>query len=161
MKRFLRLVITVFILALPAPLSGLGAEAQETFRWEDLVIVTKAEVTGTGGRHSFRVEIADTPSKRAQGLQGRESLSPGTGMLFDFKSPQPVFFWMKNTPVPLDMIFIGANGRIINIARRTTPLSLTVIPSAEPARAVLEIPGGQAGRLGIVKGDRVEHRIFE
>ena len=152
MKRFLRLVITVFILALPAP----RAEAQETFRWEDLTVVT-----GAGGRHPFRVEIADTPSKRAQGLQWRESLSPGTGMLFDFKSPQPVFFWMKNTSVPLDMIFIGANGLIINIARQTTPLSLAVIPSAEPARAVLEILGGQAKRLGIVKGDRVEHPIFE
>ena len=152
MKRFLRLVVTVFILTLPAP----RAEAQEIFNWEDLAVVT-----GTGGRHPFRVEIADTPSKRAQGLQGRESLSPGTGMLFDFKSPQPVFFWMKNTPVPLDMIFIGAKGRIINIARQTTPLSLAVIPSAEPARAVLEILGGQAKRLGIVKGDRVEHRIFE
>ncbi len=160
MKRFSWLVVTVFILALPAPLSipgaVLGAEAQETFGWEDLIVVTKA-----GGRHPFRVEIADTPSKRVQGLQGRESLSPGAGILFDFKSPQPLFFWMKNTPVPLDMIFIGANGLIINIARQTTPLSLVSIASAEPARAVLEILGGLAGRLGIVKGDRVEHRIFE
>ena len=156
MKRFLGLVATVFILALPAPLSVPGAEAQETFLWEDLVVITKA-----GGRHPFRVEIADTPLKRAQGLQGRESLSPGAGMLFDFKSPQSVFFWMKNTPVPLDMIFIGANGLIINIARQTTPLSLAAIASAQPARAVLEILGGQAKRLGIVKGDRVEHRIFK
>jgi uncharacterized membrane protein (UPF0127 family) len=156
MKYFSWLVITVFILILPAPLFVPGAEAQETFNWEDLVVVTKA-----GGRHPFRVEIADTPSKHSQGLQGRESLSPGAGMLFDFKSPQSVFFWMKNTLVPLDMIFIGANGLIINIARQTTPLSLAVIPSAEPARAVLEILGGQAGRLGIVKGDRVAHRIFE
>ena len=156
MKRFLGLVATVFILALPAPLSVPGAEAQETFLWEDLVVITKA-----GGRHPFRVEIADTPLKRAQGLQGRESLSPGAGMLFDFKSPQPVFFWMKNTLMPLDMIFIGANGLIINIARQTTPLSLAAIASAQPARAVLEILGGQAKRLGIVKGDRVEHRIFE
>ncbi len=160
MKRFLRLVIIVFILALPAPLSipgaVSGAEAQETFIWEDIAVITKA-----GGRHPFRVEIADTPSKRAQGLQGRKSLSPGAGMLFDFKSPKPLFFWMKNTPVSLDMIFIGANGLIINIARQTTPLSLAVIPSAAPALAVLEIVGGQAGRLGIVKGDRVSHRIFE
>ena len=156
MKRFIGLVITVFTLALAAPLSVLGAEGQETFRWEDLTIVTAA-----GARYPFRVEIADTSLKRAQGLQWRKSLAPENGMMFDFKSPQPVFFWMKNTYVPLDMIFIAADGRIINIARETTPKSLDVIPSAAPARAVLEIPGGQAGRLGIAKGDRVLHRIFE
>ncbi len=156
MKLFLRLVITVFILASPAPLSVPGAEAQETFRWEDLTVIT-----AQGTRHPFRVEIADTPSKRSQGLQWRKNLAPENGMLFDFKSPQPANFWMKNTSVSLDIIFIGANGRIINIARRTTPLSLAVIPSAGPARGVLEILGGQAKRLGIAKGDRVEHRIFE
>ncbi len=152
MKRLLFLVATVFILAA----ASFEAGSQETFRWGNLTIVT-----ASGARHPFRVEVADTDLKRAQGLQWRKSLSAETGMLFDFHKPQPVFFWMKNTFVALDMIFIAGDGRIINIARETTPQSLTVIPSKAPARAVLEIAGGLAKRLGITKGDGVEHRIFE
>jgi len=154
MKRLFLLVATVFILACPVPETQ--AQAQEVFRWEGLAIITAA-----GVRHPFRVEIADTSLKRAQGLQWRESLASGNGMLFDFETPQPVFMWMKNTYLTLDMIFIAADGRILNIARETTPQSLAVIASAAPARGVLEILGGQAERLGINKGDRVKHRIFE
>ena len=81
-------------------------------------------------------------------------------MLFDFHDPRPVAFWMKNTLIPLDMIFIAADGRIINIAQNTRPYSLDPVPSAAPALAVLEIGGGLSAELGIEPGDRVLHRIF-
>ena len=113
-----------------------------------------------GKRHRFRVEIVSTPQDRAQGLQGRNQLDPDAGMLFDFGVALPVYMWMKNTFVALDMIFIAPDGRIVNIARGTTPESLAIVESAEPVRAVLEVPAGTAARLGIRPGDRVEHRIF-
>ena len=118
-------------------------------------------LTGDGKRHRFRVEIVSTPQDRAQGLQGRKRLDPDTGMLFDFGVPLPVYMWMKNTFVALDMIFIAADGRIVTIARATTPESLAIIESAGPVMAVLEVPDGTAARLGVRPGDRVEHRIFQ
>ena len=118
-------------------------------------------LTGDGKRHRFRVEIVSTPHDLAQGLQGRKRLDPDTGMLFDFGVPLPVYMWMKNTFVALDMIFIAADGRIVTIARATTPESLAIIESAGPVRAVLEVPAGTAARLGVRPGDRVEHRIFQ
>ena len=87
-------------------------------------------LTGDGKRHRFRVEIVSTPHDLAQGLQGRKRLDPDTGMLFDFGVPLPVYMWMKNTFVALDMIFIAADGRIVTIARATTPESLAIIKSA-------------------------------
>ena len=118
-------------------------------------------LTGDGKRHRFRVEIVSTPHDLAQGLQGRKRLDPDTGMLFDFGVPLPVYMWMKNTFVALDMIFIAADGRIVTIARATTPESLAIIESAGPVRAVLEVPAGTAARLGVRLGDRVEQRIFQ
>jgi len=119
------------------------------------------EVVSKSGVHVFSVEIADTPEKRTQGLMFVKHLPDGQGMLFDFGTPKPAYMWMKDTFVSLDMIFIAADGRILNIARRTTPQSLDAISSAGPAKGVLEILGGLAGRLGINAGDRVEHRMFE
>ena len=118
-------------------------------------------LTGDGKRHRFRVEIVSTPQDRAQGLQGRKRLDPDAGMLFDLGVSLPVHMWMKNTFVALDMIFIAADGRIVTIARATTPESLAIIESAGPVRAVLEVPAGTAARLGVRPGDRVEHRIFQ
>ena len=116
-------------------------------------------VTGRGS-YDFSVELAITPEQREQGLQGRRDLAPGTGMLFDFKSPRPVYMWMKNTFIPLDMLFIDAEGRVANIAERTVPMSLATIASHGPVRAVLELNGGTARRLGIKPGDRVLHPMF-
>ena len=96
-----------------------------------------------------------------QGLQHRKGLSPDAGMLFDFKVAQPVAMWMKNTYVPLDMLFIDRGGLILNIAQDTTPLSLTGVASAGPAKGVLEIRAGTAARLGIKSGDRVHHPVFQ
>ncbi len=155
-------VVFIFILAafmaaagydlLPPPA---GARAAEPFE-QDVADI----LTGDGKRHRFRVEIVSTPQDRAQGLQGRKQLDPDAGMLFDFAVALPVYMWMKNTYIALDMIFIAPDGRIANIARGTTPESLVIIESAGPVRAVLEVPAGTAARLGVKPGDRVEHRIF-
>ena len=106
--------------------------------------------------HRFTVEVARTPEEQAQGLMNRQSLGPDRGMIFPYDPPQPVGFWMKNTLIPLDMIFIRADGTIASIAANTVPLSLEMVPSVEPVAAVLEIPGGRSAELGIKAGDKVE-----
>ena len=118
------------------------------------------EIATSSGVHVFTVEIADTEAAREKGLMFRKSLPPGHGMLFDFHREAPVGFWMKNTYIPLDMIFIRSNGRIANIAENAKPMSETVIPSDGPVLAVLEVAGGTARKLGIAPGDRVANPIF-
>jgi uncharacterized membrane protein (UPF0127 family) len=123
-------------------------------------VTEQLSIETAGGAQVFRVEVAADEAARERGLMFRKTLPPGSGMLFDFNPARPVAFWMKNTFIPLDMIFIGADGRILNIAERTVPQSLTPVPSEGSARAVLEIAGGAASRLGIRPGDRVRHRIL-
>jgi uncharacterized protein len=118
------------------------------------------KIISHSGAHSFSVELALTPAQRAQGLQYRQSLPAGTGMLFDFKTTQQVTMWMKNTYISLDMMFIAADGTIANIAKATQPQSLNYISSAGPVRGVLEVQAGTASVLGIKKGDRIIHDIF-
>jgi uncharacterized protein len=113
--------------------------------------------TAAGASHRFTVEVVDTPEGRAQGLMFRQELAPDAGMLFDFTESRPVSFWMQNTFIPLDMLFIGADGVIRNIHVNARPLDPTGIPSDGPVRFVLEIPGGRSVELGIAAGDRVEH----
>lgn len=113
-------------------------------------------VTGSSGRHEFRVEVARTDQEQARGLMFRTELGPKEGMLFPRNPPDVASFWMKNTPLPLDIIFVGPDGRINNIAAMTTPYSLESSVSDGLAGAVLELPGGRAAELGIVPGDRVE-----
>jgi uncharacterized membrane protein (UPF0127 family) len=113
-----------------------------------------------GTEHRFTVELANTPAERERGLMFRESLPPDAGMLFDFQKPHVVAFWMKNTLIPLDMLFIGGDGRIRRIAERAVPLSLTPISSGVPVQAVLELNSGTAARLKLKPGDRVVHPIF-
>ena len=105
--------------------------------------------------HLFAVDVADEAGEHARGLMFREMLPRGTGMLFVYADPRPAAFWMKNTPIPLDMLFIGAEGRIVRIAARTEPFSLTPIRSGGPVIAILEIGGGASELLGIEEGDRV------
>lgn len=104
---------------------------------------------------SFQVEIADDPRERALGLMYRRDMPPDQGMLFDFDAEQPVSFWMRNTYISLDMLFIKADGTIASIAKRTTPFSDESIPSRGPVRYVLEINGGLSDELGIEPGDVV------
>jgi uncharacterized membrane protein (UPF0127 family) len=118
-------------------------------------------IESSAGRFEFKVELATTPDQRAYGLMFRESLADDHGMLFDFGHPQPVAMWMRNTYIPLDMLFIRADGRIGRIVQQARPLSDTVLASGEPVRAVLELRGGIAAELGIKPGDRVVYRLFE
>ena len=118
------------------------------------------EIASKTGVHSFSVEVVDNEADRAKGLMFRKSLPEGTGMLFDFKTEQDVAFWMKNTYIPLDMIFIRADGRILRIAENAEPMSTRQIPSGGPVLAVLEVIAGTARKLGIAPGDRVAHPIF-
>lgn len=112
------------------------------------------------GPVAFKVEIADTDAERQRGLMFRTTLPPDRGMLFDFGSAAPRAFWMKNTYIPLDILYIDADGRVIWIAAMTEPFSEEPIPSHGKALGVLEIAGGRAAELGIDIGDRVRHRIF-
>jgi uncharacterized membrane protein (UPF0127 family) len=118
------------------------------------------EIASKNGVHAFAVEMALTPEEQARGLMYRRSLPEGRGMLFDFKSERELTFWMKNTYVSLDIIFIRSDGTILRVAANTTPLSEKMIPSGGPARAVLEVVAGTARKLGIAPGDRVAHPIF-
>jgi uncharacterized protein len=121
----------------------------------ELVIETAA------GPRRFTIELAATPGERARGLMYRRSLQPDHGMLFDFQTPQPVAFWMKNTPLPLDMLFIDETGTVVQIAADTVPYSETPVPSEQPIRAVLEVNAGTSERLGITPGATVRHPIFD
>jgi len=108
------------------------------------------------GDHRFTVEVAATPEQQERGLMFRRSLAGDRGMIFPYDPPQFVGFWMKNTLIPLDMVFIRADGRIARVAANTTPLSLDPVLSGDLIAAVLELRGGRAAELGIKAGDKVE-----
>jgi uncharacterized protein len=114
-----------------------------------------------GQKQAFKVEVARNDADRAQGLMFRRSMPADQGMLFDFARVEPVSMWMQNTYLPLDMLFIRADGTIARIAANTEPLSTRTIPSGEPVLAVLELNAGTAAKLGIKPGDRVEHPLFK
>jgi uncharacterized protein len=118
-------------------------------------------VVATGAREiKFDVELALNDAERARGLMFRDKLGPYDGMLFDFYQDAPVSFWMKNTLIPLDMVFIAGDGTVKHVHANAVPLSTDPIPSEFPVRAVLEINGGSAKLLGIKPGDKVKHPIF-
>jgi uncharacterized membrane protein (UPF0127 family) len=108
-------------------------------------------------QHRFTVELARTPAEMERGLMYRDRLAPDHGMLFLYEEERPVSFWMKNTLIPLDLIFADSSGRIVQIAQRAVPLSTALISSDGPVRAVLEVNGGTTDRLGIAVGDRLLH----
>jgi uncharacterized membrane protein (UPF0127 family) len=135
---------TGIALLISLPLAACSDEAR---------LVVKSET----GDHAFTVEVVDTPELRAKGLMYRQELAPDAGMLFDFKDERPVSFWMMNTYIPLDMIFITSAGEIANVHVNARPHDTTSIPSEGPVQYVLEIPGGRSVELGIKAGDAVEH----
>ena len=147
------------LLLLPALLailvSGLTIEA----RSQNNTAASLTIVSATG-KHRFTVEIAETPEQMMQGLMFRRELAPNAGMLFDYKQPIVATMWMRNTLIPLDMLFVDPQGRIVNIHERAVPQSDDVIASAAPVRAVIELNGGTAARLGIVPGNKVESPIL-
>lgn len=122
--------------------------------------VERLTVETAQGPRSFQVEIADDDAERERGLMFRREMARDHGMLFDFQNPRPVEFWMHNTHLSLDIIFIGPDGRILNIHENATPYSDDSLPSLGVTRGVLEINGGLSRQLGIAPGDRVRHRIF-
>lgn len=143
MSTLFRLVVSILWLA------GAAAMAQEP--------AGRAIVSTGSGTYAFEVELAETPDQRAQGLMHRRELADDAGMLFDFQREQDVHFWMKNTYVSLDMIFIKADGTVAAIARDTPPLSTDLISPGIPVRYVLEVVAGTANRIGLKAGDRVLH----
>lgn len=140
-----------FALAIFIAIAPTGASAQGMERLE---IITR------NGVQVFDIELAVTPEQRMKGLMYRKELPEGKGMLFDFDSEQPIAMWMKNTYIPLDMIFIREDGRIARIAENTTPHSEAIISSGAPVKGVLEVIAGTAKKFGIAPGDKVAHRIF-
>lgn len=153
-----RLLAAMLALVLPAGFYALSAfqelsAGDNAFPAETLVIESAAP-------HAFNVELASTPEQRARGMMFRDSLPEDRGMLFYSGTPEITRMWMKNTPLPLDMLFIAKDGTIRHIAARAVPYSEEVISSQEPVSAVLEIGGGVAEKLGIREGDTVKHRFF-
>lgn len=118
------------------------------------------QVITAGGRHDFKVWVADNEQSRERGLMFVKSLPPGHGMLFLFERPQYAAFWMKNTYLSLDIVFIGQDGVVVNIARDTRPYSLEPIESEAPVTGVLELVAGTAAKIGLSAGDRVLHPAF-
>jgi hypothetical protein len=143
-RRWLGAALVAALLLVAAPVPTASAEELQ-----------RLTITGPGGTHEFRVEVASEPKERAKGLMYRKTLAPDHGMLFDFGQPQQISMWMKNTHISLDMLFIDEAGVISTVAKRTTPFSERTIPSNAPVRYVLEINGGRADALGIHAGDQV------
>lgn len=150
----MRHIILGFVLVLLALARPSAAQDAALSKIEPVTVATDADAA------MFTVEIADTEDLRERGLMFRQRLPEDRGMLFDFGQPRIAAMWMKNTYIPLDMLFIRSDGTIAYIAERTVPKSLEVIGVREPVRAVLELAGGVSAKLGIRAGDRVYHRIF-
>ena len=118
-------------------------------------------VAADGTEHAFEVEVADTPEERGRGLMHREELAPDHGMLFIFPRRERIAMWMRNTPLPLDMLFIDQDGRVTQIAERTVPYSEATITSRRRVRYVLELVGGTSERLSIAPGAMVRSPAME
>ncbi len=137
-----------------APAGSEAAPTGETSAISGLPLVP-LEIRSGGKVHRFTVEVARTDEEQAYGLMNRTRLGPDEGMVFPFRTPRPASFWMKNTLIPLDMIFVRADGSVARVAAMTTPHSLDPVGVSEPVTAVLEIAGGRAAELGIGTDARV------
>ncbi|CAN5542788.1 hypothetical protein BH10PSE4_BH10PSE4_32830 [soil metagenome] len=118
------------------------------------------EILTSRGAVKFTVELAISRGEQERGLMFRKALAPNRGMLFPYSPPRRAAFWMKNTLIPLDILYIAPNGRVLSIARNAVPHDETPLPSGGVIGGVLEIPGGRAAQLGILPGDRVLNKIF-
>lgn len=138
-----------------ALIAGLGGTAAHTE--EGICDASSLEIVGGFGAASFKVAVADDPHERAQGLMNVPQMARFAGMLFVYDTPQPVAFWMKNTLIPLDMIFADQAGRITHVHPNAVPGDLTSIPGGDSVQYVLEVNGGMTARLGIEPGDHMRH----
>lgn len=149
-----RLALLFFSAAVPMLLWAPSLHAE--MRLDQLWVITSS-----GMEKQIDVEIAETPQEKSLGLMFRTELPDGRGMLFPYGAPQDVTMWMRNTYIPLDMVFIRGDGVVYRIERRTEPMSERIISSQGPVTAVLEIAGGAADRMGLKPGDRVRHPLFK
>jgi uncharacterized protein len=136
---------------------GLGLDAQahaESLQKQPLTFVTST------GKHPFTVEVAATDQERSTGLMFRQSLGDDQGMIFIYPQDELITMWMKNTYIPLDMIFVRSDGTVERVAQDTEPFSEQTISSGDKARAVIEVKAGSAKRLGIKSGDKVDYPLF-
>ena len=138
-----------------ASTSAAVAQTQPSAEVEPLDFVTAS------GTHHFSVEVMRTEAQREMGLMFRRYLPANRGMLFDFKTVQPVMMWMKDTYLPLDMVFVSQKGIVTSIAENTEPLSERIIPSGGPVYAVVELNAGTAARIDLKPGDRVVQAVFK
>ena len=143
------------LLVLALLLAAVPAWALETFGASELTVQTAS------GPQKFSIELALTDAQMEQGLMYRRSMPANAGMLFDFKTPTNVTMWMKNTVIPLDMLFLDPKGKVIDIHERAVPFSTDIIASKMPARYVIELNGGTVARLGIKTGDQVTSPYFK
>ena len=146
-----------------AVLAGAGLIALLGAARADLATFSKSKlvIETAKGKFPFDIELAVTPPQMAQGLMFRRALAADAGMLFDYGNPQPIAMWMKNTLIPLDMVFIAKDGKVVDFHERAVPLSLDTIESKVSARAVLEVNAGTVARLGIQIGDAIHHAVFQ
>ena len=147
-------VMALALIAVPSYAQDSDIEEIDFGAPESLSIVSEANT------HEFNVEIADTPEKQTRGLMYRDVVDPDKGMLFEYADQGVLSIWMKNTGVPLDVIFVRKNGKILKIEHSATPYSLRSISSEATVAAVLELAGGRALELGIMPGDEVKHPFF-
>jgi len=157
MIRFLLAVaipLALFLAASPSPAVAQARAPAAAAAFTDLA------VESNGRTHKFRVEVAATDVDRQRGLMYRREMAADAGMIFDFGYEQPVSMWMANTYIPLDMLFITANGTVVHIAARTVPESRATVTAGKPVRYVLELNGGTAEGLGIKAGAKVRHALL-
>ncbi len=153
-------ILLLAVLANLTLVAGAGVPASAQIKLQRFERDVLSIETADGQRHRLEVELEVTGQQHAQGLMYRRSLAEDAGMLFLYRGAGMLSMWMKNTSIPLDMMFIAPDGRIIDIAERTVPYSLVTVSSRFAASAVLEVNGGTVARLGVQPGDRVLHRAF-
>lgn len=157
LARAVQTAVLLFALTGVLPAGPVAAQSgPASFEWDELSIETV-----DGARHRFRIEIATSPAQQQQGLMFRRELAADAGMLFIYRPRRVISMWMRNTIIPLDMLFIAEDGVIVKIVERTVPLSLASISSDQRVRAVLEVNGGTVARLNLAPGDRVSYRAFD
>ncbi len=156
LRRFTLLALLGVVIGLMPGFSQAQVKSNTQVKFE----TSRVSIVTAGGTYKITVEMATTPEQRLQGLMGRKDMPLAAGMLFDFERTGPITMWMKNTFIPLDMLFLDNAGHIVHIAPNTQPQSLRHVSPGRPVRGVLEVNAGTATRLGIKAGDRVLHGMF-
>ena len=155
------LLAAALLLSLVGPAQALPRQDPSACKGQpELKPLQALSVTTQKGTFRFMVELADSAIEREYGLMCRKGLAADRGMLFQFPKPDYQAFWMRNTLIPLDIIYIGADGRVVSVVRNAQPLNESPLPSAAPAQFVLELAAGRAAQIGLLPGDKVQHRVI-